>query len=205
MSVTFWTKYQTNGVAADNLAVAGFAPASSVDTYVVYGISPDSAAGLRFPFNRADYYIKDPSTSRPQKCAPNTGILHKRTLNHADGAFTEMPILDCVADMEVVFQKDTNSDALADTATDDISLSSASDIRSQVKEIRVYILAHEGQKDTTYTHQVSADDKSMCGNSPTKIYVGDKSVASGKCFDITTNVNYRWRLYTIVIMAKNLR
>ena len=124
-------------------------PTGSTETYMVYGV--DRNTNLRVPFNRADYFIKAPATM-PSACAPNTRILYKGTLNHGDGGITELPILDCVADMQVVFYLDTNADGTIDTTLDSIAALTAQNIRDQVKEIRVYILAHEGQRDASYTY-----------------------------------------------------
>lgn len=168
-----------------------FAPSDSLETRVIYGVDPDT--DLRMPFNRADYYTRRPTTTMPSRCAKNTGVLYKATLNHGDGKYTELPLLDCVADMQVVYRRDTDADGTIDNTTDDISALTAQQIRDEVKEIRVYILAHEGQKDPNYTH------------SPTVIYVGDPDIGSGRNFDIGTNVNYRWKLYWLVVRPGNLR
>ncbi|MEJ2684537.1 MAG: prepilin-type N-terminal cleavage/methylation domain-containing protein [Candidatus Sulfobium sp.] len=167
--------------------------------YVIYDIAPAGATPIRMPFNRADYYIRRPGpASMPVRCAPDTGILYKAVVNQSDGLHTEYPILDCVADMEVVYGQ------AGPAYTDDTHTWSATDLRNKLKEVRVYILAQEGQKDPNFKYTVSQDDKDMCGNSPTKIYVGEKSVGSGKCFDISTNVNYRWKKYILVVTPDNL-
>ncbi len=46
---------------------------------------------------------------------PDTGILYKTTVNHADGKLTYIPVLDCVLDMQVVLGWDLNGDGLIDT------------------------------------------------------------------------------------------
>ena len=89
------------------------------------------------------------------------------------------PLLDCVADMQVVFGLDMGSagggadpNGVIGTYTNpngstivgglvedegksqaDVQkvLSSASELRNRLMEIRVYILAHEGQRDPNYT------------------------------------------------------
>lgn len=194
---SFTTRYRAD-TDPDSLFDAGFAPPDNTETYVVYGVtlpaSPVTTA-LRMPFNRADYYVRRPEeTNVPQRCAPNTGILYKAPVSHADGLLpNELPLLDCVADMQAVYRRDTNGDGTIDNTTDDISTLTAQQIRDQVKEVRVYILAHEGQKDPNYSHTT------------TTIYVGDSSIGSGHNFNIGTNVNYRWKVYTIVVTPNNLR
>jgi len=167
----------------------------------VYGIS-DSAP--RMPFNRADYYVTKDRVNVPNRCAPNTGVLVKSTISHANGNLADhLPLLDCVANMQVVFRLDTNADGAVDLPTDDISTLSAEQIRTQVREVRVYILAHEGQTDNSFTYRNSS---SMAGcTSPTQIYVGDPAIGMGGCFDIGTNVHYRWKVYVIAVYPKNMR
>lgn len=169
---------------------ANFAPPTgSTETYMVYGVDRDT--NLRMPFNRADYFIKVPATM-PSACAPNTGILYKGTLNHGDGGITELPILDCVADMQVVFYLDTNADGTIDTTLDSIAALTAKDIRDQVKEIRGYILSHEGQRDAAYTY-------------PNATIVVGPGGGFGRTFNLGTNLNYRWKVYTLVVRPNNLR
>jgi prepilin-type N-terminal cleavage/methylation domain-containing protein len=185
--------------------VSSFWPSSGdPQPLFVYDIIDNTGlTGLRMPFNRADYYISTSASYAASMCAPNTGTLIKAMISHVNGAKTDiLPLLDCVANMQVVFRLDTNGDGLIDTATDDISGLNALLTRQQVKEIRVYILAHEGQMDKNFTYQNSSP--APC-TSATQIYVGDPSIGGGRCFNIGTNTNYRWKIYTITIQPKNMR
>ena len=102
----------------------------------MYGIDPDT--DLRMPFNRADYFVMRPSSSdMPKRCAAGTGILYKGVVNQSDGGVSYMPLLDCVADMQVIFARDLDNNGSPENSTNDISASNASDIRTQVKEVRV--------------------------------------------------------------------
>jgi len=97
--------------------------------------------------------------------------------------------------MQVVFRRDLDGDGVPENWTEDISASPASDIRDQVKEVRVFILAHEGQRDTDYQHP-----------SVPPPHVGDPGF--GRDFDLTTIANwqnYRWRIYTLVVRLNNLK
>ena len=156
------------------------------------------------PFNRADYYVStSPPTGVPARCAPHTGVLVKSVLNNdSTGTYNTTPLLDCVADMQVIygFDNDNDGDFVPGTGgdgyLDDISTWSAQDIRNKVKEVRVYILAHEGQKDVTYTYP---DNSISLG--------GD--VALGRSFDLQNNIgagwqNYRWKVYELVVKTRNL-
>jgi prepilin-type N-terminal cleavage/methylation domain-containing protein len=163
---------------------AAFAPGLPSDTRLIYGI--DDATALRMPFNRADFYLSNANV--PQHCAPNTGVLVKAVVKHADGALdTPLPLLDCVASMQAQYMLDTDGDGTVDATSTDISALTAQQIRDQLARVQVSILAHEGQRDPSYTH------------SPTSITVG------GTPFNISPNVNYRWKVYELVVTPENLR
>jgi prepilin-type N-terminal cleavage/methylation domain-containing protein len=190
------------GTLSSNMSMDGL-PTEGVIGFV-YDIGPDQP---KMPFNRADYYIVGPGQTTdkiPSRCAPNTGVLEKRVLNQSNGLNNSviLPLLDCVADMRVIFRLDTDGDGAIDDTSDDISILTAQQIRQQVKEVRVYILAHEGQKDNSFTY--GNPSPAPCTSS-TQIYVGDTKIGHGRCFDIGTNVNYRWKLYTVAVQPKNMQ
>ena len=129
----------------------------------------------------------------PARCATNTGILYKGTINHADGGIRELPILDCVAQLQVVLVLDTNADGVPDSFQTASFAGTAEQIRTQLKEIRVYILAHEGQRDTGYTSPVMRIIDPDSGTTP---------------IDFTPTgdlLNFRWKIYTLVVKPYNLR
>ncbi len=171
------------------------------DTFEVYGINPTN--DLRMPFNRADYYVSRPA-SIPASCATKTGILYKSTISHVSGSPTAgTPLLDCVADMQVVYGLAAPDTSTVNDHTDDILLLSASEIRSRLKEIRVYILAQEGKRDTLYNY-------SSVSSSAT-VRVGEKinGIDRGRNFHLPSLIGpdykyYRWKVYTIVVRPKNL-
>lgn len=205
----FTTRYRENDAAPDTLvdmtAAANldtaFYPPDNVQKRIAYGITLKAdpvVTALTMPFNRADFYIKTPTANFPSRCATGTGILYKGTISQDDGSNTpgaigqELPLLDCVADMQVVYLN-------AGTYTADISGLSAQQIREQITEVRVYILAHEGQYDRDYTF-----NNFTCGANC--ITVGEFSM--GRNFDlsgITNWQNYRWKVYTLVVRPNNLR
>ena len=115
--------------------------------------------------------------------------------------------MSCVADLQVVYLVDTdNNPATLPVPVNDTSTIMTATLRNQLTEVRVYILAHEGQRDPSYKYTVSADDLALCGGSATSIYVGDSNIGQGRCFDFTaSNANYHWRLYNIVVRPSNLR
>ena len=170
---------------------ATYAPADNLTvTNIVYGID-NTTTGLRFPFNRADYYIDNVQV--PQRCAPNTGVLVKRVVSQADGNLGErLPLLDCVADMQVIYGLDINGDKAVEDWEDDISQSpfTADTIRTQLAEVRVHILAQEGQRDDSYTTPSDT------------ITVGSEN--KGRDFSVSGYRNYRWKVYTIVVKPRSL-
>lgn len=181
-----------------SVTAAPWQPTDPNETRLVYGVDPNT--NLRMPFNRADYFISNANV--PLRCAPGSGVLVKAVVSHDDGDFDSdedgtddfMPLLDCVADMQVIFRRDTDGDGSIDNATDDISVLTAQQIRDQVKEARVYILGHEGQRDPNYTYPNNS------------ITVGEFGL--GNNFDLTgiaNYQNYRWKVYTIVVNPNNLR
>ncbi|NLW36357.1 MAG: type II secretion system protein [Syntrophorhabdus aromaticivorans] len=174
-----------------------FSP-SAGERYVIYGVDRDT--DLRMPFNRADYYVASPSkgarTDDSDGCAPNTGILYKATLNHKDGNLSlGMPLVDCVADMQVVYGLDTDSDWAINSRTNDISAMTAADIRAQVREVRVYILSHEGPRDPSFRYPNE------------KVIIGE-SKSLGREFTLSTIgtdwQNYRWKVTTLVVRTRSL-
>lgn len=171
-------------------STVNFAPPDASEVRFIYGIGPTV---LRMPFNRADYYISSDSAFVPKRCAPNTGVLVKSMISHSNGQWSDsVLLLDCVADIQVVFRLDTNADGLIDTTSEDITALNAQQVRNQVKEVYIYILSHEGQKDREYVHDT------------TSIYVGDTALGGGHTYDIGANVNYRWKVYTLSVRPHNL-
>jgi len=182
----FYTTYSSSAFPIE------YSPAGATTRFVIYGVDPDT--NLRMPFNRADYYIQRPA-SIPQACAPNTGVLYKATINQSNGALNPEPLVDCVADLQVIYRLDTNNDGTIDSTVNDISGLTAQQIRDRVKEIRVYILSHEGQKDGAFKFASST------------ITVGEFGV--GRTFNLSSTIgsgweNYRWKVSTLVVKPRNL-
>jgi type II secretory pathway pseudopilin PulG len=185
---------------------ADFRPVQDTDVYLVYGVDTwsDTATLLRAPYNRVDYYIKRPAAAKdiPARCAPGTGILYKANMDHSDGGVTdsEFPLLDCVADMQVIYALDSNGDGGVDLhGNEDILANlSAKSIREQLKEVRVYILAHEGLRDDSYVYSGGP-----------AIPVGEFGL--GRSYDLSklesignSWKNYRWKIFNLIVNPKNL-
>jgi len=188
---TFYTTYGVNGA---NLTPP-WQPTDNTDNRIVYGINDNSASVPSMPFNRADYSIS--AANVPQRCAAGTGVFVKAAVNHGGGPNNILPLLDCVGDMQVIYRMDTNADGTIDTTTDDITALTAQQIREQVKEVRVFVLAHEGQRDPNYTYPTNP------------VTVGEPAILGSSFNFITRGItnwqNYRWKIHTIVVKPENLR
>jgi len=226
---TFFTSFKADGSTDSN-----FLPANGNSTYLLYDLLGNgdktlggtaNAAGTtidapRMPFNRADYFLK--KSGVPAYCDSSTGTLFKAVVNQGTngGDYDAIPLLDCVADMEVVLGWDISTtnppdgsvgaySSLPATVGGPVSAtgSSASDIQSwladpqglreHLKVVKVYILAQEGRKDTGYTAPSA------------NIEVGDQAADGGlspkKIYTLTAaQMKYRWKLYRIIVRPKNL-
>lgn len=192
-SGNFYTQFGNTG---------GFVPLDPYSANIIYGI--DDGIPVR-PFNRAEYYI-DNTAAVPQRCAPHTGVLVKAVVAHdASGTTpTLLPLLDCVADMQVVYGMDNNADGVIDnTYSDDISAGmTAADIRTQVAEVRVHILAQEGQRDDSYSYP---NDNVTVGSGSVGRAFNFASYGFVSSGDVPGNFkHYRWKLYNIVVKPTNL-
>jgi hypothetical protein len=218
----------TSSASMDN----NFLPLDDLQTYMVYGIRPKVADSsdplftkLRMPFNRSDFFIKVPTAGDgglPPFCEKSrTGVLYKGTVNHGDGKYTYIPLMDCVANMQVVFGWNRPVDCPPDgrdlvfsnlpkpdgkittSNTDARCLNPITGyfndpklLRENLRIIKVYILAQEGKRDASYTAP------------NTTVEVGD--IISDSVYPKMNYVlspeqqHYRWKLYRMVVRPKNL-
>jgi len=164
--------------------------------YFVFGLYSSQP---RMPFNRVDYYLKKPNDGFPTKCNPDTYELYRAEIINSTSGGTRQaaPIFDCVADFQVAFGLDTDRDGTVDSWQTDLSgLTSAQDIRENVRQLAIYIVYQEGQKDkpSIYT-QTSIDIKAPDGT--TNI----KTVDLTKFSDYR---QYRWKLIQMIVNPLNL-
>jgi len=191
---------------ADGSYAAPFAPSSNDKQYYYYGI--DTIAP-RAPFNRTDYYVERVAGDLPAGCSPAAGVLYKSVMDQSDGTMEAMAVLDCVADMQVVFGWNTGGDPAGnsvDTYTNAagelptgslnvLSLNDPKEIRTRLKLIKVYILAQDGGFDKNYN------------NTTTAMRIGEVGeTGDPKFIDLTAPAyrNYRWKLHQLVVRPKNL-
>ena len=183
--------------AADMMPpAAAFQPQQESDVFLVYGVSKET--DLRAPYNRVDYYVRRPSSDAdiPTRCAPGTGILYKAIMSHTIGDFERLPLVECIADMQVVFN--VAADGINGIDVDESGLAglSARQIRQQLKMIKIYIVAHEGGKDSGFNYANQT------------ITVGE---GSGRTLDLKNDIvgsddykHFRWKTYKLVVIPKNI-
>jgi len=198
-----------------------FRPNANGVLYYYYGIADTSAAGSPIaPFNRTDYAVKRIAGEVPSRCAPGAGVLYKMNMiqqgGGSAGQFTSTPVLDCVADMQVVLgwntsnppgtNIDTYSNADVSTYSGATALPAldANYVSQHLKVIKVYILAQDGDRDPSYA------------NTNTAMLVGDIYLGAGDTATETDTLshyvdltganyqNYRWKLYRIVVRPRNM-
>jgi prepilin-type N-terminal cleavage/methylation domain-containing protein len=206
-SGNFYAQYHSGTNQID----AAFFPTEINQSYIVYGIA-DATVAPMMPFNRADYYIRNPGAANmSQRCAPGTGILYKATLNQATGNFIEIPLLDCVGDMQVVFGLATNapSDNSVNLHVDNLnSLTTLYQLTSQVKEVRLYVLTHEGRMDPNYTYPANSIyvGESFDGGVTNlgSTWTSDGSVGKNLSTTLTNWQRYYWKVLKVVIIPNNL-
>lgn len=205
-TTTFAKPYQANGAYP-----APFAPYATNALYYYYGID---AIAPHTPFNRVDYLVKRVTSDITGSCAPGAGVLYKAMMSQSDGSMNFIPLLDCVADMQVVLgwntsltptddSVDTYSTADGKTAAGvvtSVPMDNPEYIRIHLKLIKVYILAQDGGFDKDFT------------NTNTLMRVGDADPNGGESATLTTTrdltdamyQHYRWKLYRIVVRPTNL-
>ena len=197
--------------------VTNYTP-STGKTFYLYGIGTGNVAfTLRAPFNRADYFVRRLAAETPPSCSPAAGVLYKAVMSQADGTMTPtIPLLDCVADMQIILGWNTQAEPEKSNAIDAYSNADAStltgnlngvdltavmtnpeEVRKRLRQIKVYILAQDGVFDRNFR------------NTNTTFVVGDTTLGETpltKTVDLTTAnmLNYRWKLYRVVVRPKNL-
>ncbi|BCS53485.1 PilW family protein [Geobacter sp. SVR] len=221
-AATYWTHFNADNSFSDG----EFSPTLPEEVYYIYGIRSkdddnNDSNDISMPFNRADYFVSSPANAakKPAFCAPSTGILYKATVNQSDGGLYYIPLVDCIADMQVVFgwdvddgQGNEGQDGVVETFSTplgtggDITVSPGSNrdrvtsamadpekLRNSLKIIKVYLLAQIGRKDPNY-------------QSPASFAVGDAANdAISKTYALSSEMrNYHWKVYRIVVRPKNL-
>lgn len=178
------------------------------DFWLVYGVheTTTSVSNLRMPFNRADYYVRQPAASEnaffrlPQRCNPATGVLMKGIITQSTGQYLELPIMECVLDMQVRFTRripgggmDNDVDDLQSLSLGAMADMSPEEVRQQIKEVRINILTHDGARDPNYNF---SSQTIAVGNMADTYDFAARGVPNWQ--------NYRWKVYQVVARPTNL-
>lgn len=180
----------------DNNQIVSWIPTKGV---VAYGLYKDGETVATQPFYAVRYYLSTINSGEPDHglCAPG---LFK--LLRAESRTTAAPdsgdnIIPCVADFQVAFGLDTNSDRRIDTWDNGGVTTAGYDVprlNRSVKEVRVYALVQIGKKDLLYTYPSAT------------VQVGDAGIGTGRTFTFSSaQRNYRWRVMQLVTSPRNLR
>lgn len=192
----------------------------------VYGV--DDKNTLRMPFNRTDYFVAaPPAVSRPSICSGNSavGVLYKTTVNQSDGKLNFVPVLDCVADMQIVLGWDLRDGGCSAGSDGQIDTWSNSDGSVVMQDANVScsgsttvdsaeVVAAQASADlvrsslkTIKVYVLAQQGRRDPGyRSPSPVVVGDLGeIALTRSYALPADMqNYRWKVYRLVARPKNL-
>ncbi|SDN21934.1 type IV pilus assembly protein PilW [Desulfonauticus submarinus] len=155
----------------------------------VYNTCPGTDVYLGFPYETNATGCSSQKCSKIEYALSNNQDLDKcnpytRNLQRLVGGGTT-PIVNCVADFQIRFELDTNDDGVIDNITTTAPTTN-SDIRKQLKAVRVYLLVQEGQEDKKYN---------FTGN----------STIDGINLQLPTDYqHYRWKVIKMIVKPLNL-
>lgn len=227
-SQNYWTTYNSAGL------LPSFAPTQPGQFFHVYGVqSAGNSSSLGMPFNRTDYFVAQPSdNSLPSSCAPGTGILYKAIVNHSNGELTYLPIMNCIADMQVVLGWslgdasgnlvtndyatgsgliDTWSNADGSVPSSNLSLPSLNYVQQTILSDPAHIRTKLKLVKVYILAQVGRKDPNY--TSPASIQMYEPNTAEASLVRPTTTgnfnltpgmLNYRWKVYRLVVKPNNL-
>lgn len=208
-------------------------PPNNQSVFFLYGI--DTNAGVhRMPFNRVDYYLDRVTGQFPSSCA-DSYTLYRGTIiqtGASAGNRTSTAVLDCVRDFQVAFGLDTNNDGAVDTWVADLinpqagvtPVQTAADERTKVREVRIFILYHEGTGDVTdkagfrFSGTLNLSDQDIAHSLDSVNYPAPpnnfKTLSSGALTgtpDLSSftpagsDRQYKWKVLELSIKPMNLR
>ncbi|MBF0564229.1 MAG: prepilin-type N-terminal cleavage/methylation domain-containing protein [Nitrospirae bacterium] len=187
--------------------------------YLLYGI--DTSTSTTMPFNRVDYYLQrqcpgnivstpplpsptpNCSPPYPKQCHPSSYSLYRGLIDPAyygtgtGGGYirTELPIMDCVMDFQVALGIDIGTTGTVTWRSGtDTDTATALKIRNNLKQVKVFILTHEGQYDPNFTYGSNT------------VTLGDAGITL-KTYDLTRLSNwqhYRWKVVKLNIKLNSL-
>ena len=221
----YWARFYSNGFA-DPV----FNPTLKEEVYYLYGIKSGDPLGM--PFNRSDYFVARPTTANntPSFCHSNTGMLYKGAVVHANSAadakLNYIPMLDCVADMQVIFgwdiddgQGSEGQDGVVETYSTPLGTGGTITVQSSASppiadmQARVVTALGDSEKlrnslkiiKISILAQIGRRDPGYQYPSST-VVLGDASVDGiTKTYTLSADMrNYRWKVYRLTVRPKNL-
>jgi type IV pilus assembly protein PilW len=163
---------------------------------IIYGVDNSTAGNPLMPFNRVDYYLATPSTAGdlPTRCFPGSFVFYRATINQSGataGSRNPEPLIDCALDFQVSFGRDRDADGGVET-WDSNSTLTAAQIDTQLRELRVFVLYHEGGKDDNFRYSGTLN-------------LGDAQTGVLSSFTPTGDAaRYRWKVAKLVMKPMNL-
>lgn len=170
-------------------------PAAGV-VNLLYGVDDSTAGTPRMPFNRIDYYLATPSpaSDMPVMCFPGSFVLYRATINQsgtAAGYRNPEPLIDCVLDFQVAFGRDRDADGGVETWDSNETLTAAQ-INSQLRELKLFVLYHEGGKEDNFRYSGTLN-------------LGDAQTGVLSSFTPAGDATkYRWKIARLAVKPMNL-
>ncbi len=177
--------------------------------YVAVPYDSTVASGCTTQYcNQISYVLSN--SQNLSTCHPNT-----RNLLRAVGASAGNPLINCVADWKVRFDIDRDGDGNTDvydglynsaTGTNDLDLNndgfvSASEIRTGLKKVNIYVLVQEGRRDPSFTFSNAVP----CATSASGFCVRTDTGAGTLDLNLPTDYqNYRWKVLKLFVKPMNL-
>ncbi len=173
---------------------------------LLYGLSrPPQGSGAEIPrpYYIVQYRLGGAASDMPKTCSHGTRSLQRVEMTNGESI---EPLLACVRDIQVAFGVDTSSpeDGIIDMWDNGGMVSSSYDyqeLRRRLKQVRVYILVQNGNRDNDYFY--TNPDNPL---TPQKIRVGDVNLGTGRDISLTTDQRRcRWRIIALTVTPRNLR
>jgi len=171
---------------------------------LLYGLSrPPQGSGSEIPrpYYVIQYRLGGSPADMPKTCARGTRSLQRIEMTHGQSI---EPLLGCVRDIQVAFGIDASSpeDGLIDVWDNGGILSSSYDsemLRRRLKQVRVYILVQNGNRDADYLYTNPENP-----SNPDRIRAGDAHLGIGRDVTLTAEQRkYRWRLIALTVTPRN--
>jgi prepilin-type N-terminal cleavage/methylation domain-containing protein len=182
-------QYNSSGSLVDSGGVDWASP--TIGT-LVYGVDP----GATEPFATVTYSLS--TANLPSNCATGTSNLER--VESWGGSAVTIPLLACTLSLQTAFGLDTDENGAIDLWDNNggavASGYSQATLAKRLKQLRVYLLVQNGNRDASYTYPTAT------------VRVGDALLGTGTGADVPLNAElrrFRWRLVSIDVTPRNVR